>query len=356
MMSDAPAEGGRDGAGGRPSMGPPTPTDTALGVLTGIGEVLALQLLFVAASLPIVTALPAAAALQRSLYDRRSGHQGAYVSLFLGHFRWSTRRLWAAGLLLPLIYTIVVAAGLFWSGTATPLRWIGLGVVCAGAGLAGATYLAVLAASATSPASARGIALWRDSLASLFAKPLRLALATGLSGFWIVLAVRFPSLLLVGSGLAPAAIVAWVVLPGPVTRTRASSSRTSSPSRRAAGPPPFQVGPDPTPRSPASRMLHRPLLEGIGADVIRRTGADQDEAASPSKPSICQPLESSRTSRSGQDRCTPKPLAASSPAPATSAHTRTAASVSSPTAAEPGRASAIRIWLPEAAAAARSAS
>jgi hypothetical protein len=184
------------------------------------GEVLILQLLFVLASLPLVTVLPAAVALQRSLHQLVVLKTPRPAENFILNLRWSLRRFWLAGLLAPLAVTAITGAGLFWWSATTPVRWIALVVVCCAGGLALVGYLALLAAAATTPTESRFKDVGRAALHLVRRGPLALAAALVLHLVWLALAVRFPTILLVGSGLVPAGII-WFVVDRPASRDHA---------------------------------------------------------------------------------------------------------------------------------------
>src|SRR3954449_3033594 len=89
-------------------------TTTPFAALTRLGEVLILQLLFLVASVPVVTVLPAAMALQRSLSEQLSGTPRP-AATFVSHLSWTLRRFWLTGLLLVVGVVVGAVAWQFWS-------------------------------------------------------------------------------------------------------------------------------------------------------------------------------------------------------------------------------------------------
>ena len=85
-------------------MKPTTPTRSArlLSVFEVAGDILLLQLLFVVASLPVVTMLPAALALQRSLGATFVEGRPRPAKVYWENFRWAMVRSWKVAVLLPL--------------------------------------------------------------------------------------------------------------------------------------------------------------------------------------------------------------------------------------------------------------
>jgi hypothetical protein len=189
-------------------------TQTTWDALSRAGEVLTLQLLFVLTSLPIVTVVPAALALQRSLHQLLVLKAPKPSPLFFENFRWAVRGFWVVGLGAALGVATISSAGVFWWSTTLPGRWIPLSLVCLVGGLALAGYLSLLAVATTAPAVCSLRRAWPAVLHVLSTRSLALALAVTLEIIWLNFAVRFPTILLIGSGLVPAGIV-WHLVARP---------------------------------------------------------------------------------------------------------------------------------------------
>lgn len=194
-------------------------------LLDTVGNALILQLAFVVFSLPIVTALPAAVALQRQLSDLHSGERTGFVP-FAKEFMRSWRASWPLGIALPLVATGFAAAIPFWYSAAFPFSRVGLGFVVCLLGLAGGSYLNVLRA-----AEIARDARWRQWLAIGFEQLVRHALRSlcALIAFfaWLVTLAYVPTLILVGSGIVPALIARHVLAPPADNRARDSQASRS---------------------------------------------------------------------------------------------------------------------------------
>jgi uncharacterized membrane protein YesL len=173
------------------------------------GDILWLQLLFVAASLPLVTVFPAAVALQRSLREVLLEGRSRPTAVYWRNLSWAWRRTWKAALLPPGFLAAAAVSLVFWLAANSAAGVVALCVLVPLYGVALAAYLAVLSSSMT---SARGDSL-RDWCAASWvlvkARPLPMALSVVVMGTWFLLLARLPTLLLVGTGLVPAALAWW---------------------------------------------------------------------------------------------------------------------------------------------------
>lgn len=193
---------------------PPQPAPArALGVATAAGDALLLQICFVLTALPLVTVLPAAIALQRSLREVFVGGAPASAARFGLHFLAALRQTWKIAVVPPAFGLVAIVSAAFWASAGGPVGTIALGLLAILSGAAASAYVALVAAAATLPRAAhlRRCALTAWALARR--RPLQLAGAVVLSATWALLMARLPTLLLVSSGLVPAALAWWAAAP-----------------------------------------------------------------------------------------------------------------------------------------------
>lgn len=193
-----------------------------LGLFEVAGDVLLLQLMFVAASLPVITMLPAALALQRSLGDVFIEGRPRPGRIYWANLRWALVRSWKVALLLPLFAVLGSASLLFWLAADRPAGTVALVILIPLFGVVVAGYIAVLAAVLqttgalkTGPGAAKnGPREWLQGALSLApARALPLALSVVVMATWLLLLAKLPTLVLVGTGLIPAGLAWWVAAP-----------------------------------------------------------------------------------------------------------------------------------------------
>ena len=174
------------------------------------GDVLWLQLLSLACSLPIVTAVPAAVALQRSL--RRLSAEG-FVSAprFGAEFAVAWKQCWLLGLVVPPSAAVAALSALLWSAAPAPFGALGLGLLIPLAVLAAAAYLVFLGVASDSDRSEGAGPLLARTGRALLRRPVPAVLAAIALGAWIGVLIRVPTLALAGSGLVPA-LLAWMAV------------------------------------------------------------------------------------------------------------------------------------------------
>ena len=195
-------------------MGQPKGRNRAAGVAAGLevtGEVLLLQILFLAFSLPLVTTVPAAVALQRSFRQVILEDKSGASRRFFHEFVWAWARVGVPGLLAPVLAGAAVFSTLFWLSTPGPLGTVALCVIIPLCGIATAFYLALLAAAMDIDATADRRTLWDASRKIVLTKPLPLAGCVLALATWGILALRLPTLIPLGSGLVPA-LLAWLLV------------------------------------------------------------------------------------------------------------------------------------------------
>ena len=210
---------------------PTTPTRSArlLGVFEVAGDILLLQLLFVVASLPVVTMLPAALALQRSLGATFVEGRPQPAKIYWESFRWAMARSWKVAVLLPLFMIAAAASIFFWLAADGPVGSIALTILIPLYGMAVAGYVAVLAAvletsaaetsALETSAAETGNAMdgprdWLRRAWSLAPdRAMPLALSVVVMATWFLLLAKLPTLVLVGTGLVPAGLAWWVAAP-----------------------------------------------------------------------------------------------------------------------------------------------
>jgi len=201
----------------------PSRSARLLGVFEMTGDILTLQLLFLVASLPVITMFPAALALQYSLGDTFVEGRPRPARIFWVNFTWAIRRTWKVAILLPLFMLLAAASLLFWL---TAGGWAGVVALCILIPMYGvliASYVAVLASALQATTSkmstfdSDSIAGFREwlhlvwSLAQSRAIPLALSVVVMVT--WLLVLAKLPTLVLVGTGLVPAGLAWWVAAP-----------------------------------------------------------------------------------------------------------------------------------------------
>jgi len=180
-----------------------------IAAISAIGTALLLQLCFVICAVPLITAVPAAIALQRSFSDDRLGEKTGVLS-YLRHFAAAWRQSWPLGIVGALLAAGFVVGGFFWLSVHAPLGYVAVGTLSFLGGLIAATYLNLLARADQDRAVS-----WRPLLAqaraALVGGPLRSLLGVVILGAWYFVLASVPPLVLVGSGLIPTLIVHYVI-------------------------------------------------------------------------------------------------------------------------------------------------
>jgi hypothetical protein len=193
-----------------------------LGLFEVAGDVLLLQLMFVVASLPVITMLPAALALQRSLGDVFLEGRPRPARIYWENLRWAVVRSWKVALLLPLFTVLAAASLLFWLAADGPVGIVALSILMPMYGVVVAGYIAVLAAVLQTTGTLQTRAFdskdgpreWLQSALSLApGRALPLALSVVVMATWLLLLAKLPTLVLVGTGLVPAGLAWWVAAP-----------------------------------------------------------------------------------------------------------------------------------------------
>lgn len=173
--------------------------------LTALGDALILQLTFFILSIPLVTAAPAAVALQRQLSALREGEVTGVLPL-LREFRRAWRQSWTLGVLVAAIAAGFTVAIPFWFSTGAWFGLAGVSFLVALLGLASACYLNLLLA-----ADVHRQEDWHAWLATGFvhlaSHPMRSAWAMLQLITWLALLVSLPALAVIGTGLVPALII-----------------------------------------------------------------------------------------------------------------------------------------------------
>lgn len=183
-------------------------------VLTGlevVGEVLLLQILFLLFSLPLVTVLPAAVALQRAFRQVILEDKPGATRRFSREFAWAWSRVGLPGALAVILAAAAVFSIFFWLSTPGLLGTVALCIIVPLCGVAAAFYLALLAAAMETDPSTTRRNLWDASLKIVLTKPLPLGACVLALATWGILALRVPTLIPLGSGLVPA-LLAWLLI------------------------------------------------------------------------------------------------------------------------------------------------
>jgi hypothetical protein len=182
-----------------------------IAAISTIGTALLLQVCFVVCALGVITAVPAAIALQRSLSDDRIGERVGILS-YLRHFATAWRQSWPLGIVGALLTVGFVVGGLFWLSVHAPLGYVAVGTLSFLGGLAAATYLNLLSCS-DRDRNQRWRPLLGQAREALFGRPLRSLGSVVALGAWYFVLASIPPLVLVGSGVVPALIVRYVIEP-----------------------------------------------------------------------------------------------------------------------------------------------
>lgn len=176
-----------------------------------IGEALLLQLLFVVTSVPLVTVLPAAVALQRSFRQVILEDKPGAFRRFMSEFSWAWKRFAWAGVATAFLAVVAVFSILFWLSTPGALGIAALCVIIPLCGAAAGFYLALLAAAMEAGNNASGRTLWEAARQLVLRRPLPLSGCVIAMATWGVLALRLPTVIPLGSGLVPA-LLAWLLV------------------------------------------------------------------------------------------------------------------------------------------------
>lgn len=175
------------------------------------GDVLLLQILFLVFSLPLVTVVPAAVALQRTFRQVILEDKPGSTRRFLTEFRWAWARVGLSGLLAAIFTATAAFSILFWLSTPGLLGMGALCIIIPLCGVAVAFYLALLAVVMEADPSATRRNLWDAVVNIVLTKPLPLGGCVLALATWGILALRLPTLIPLGSGLVPA-LLAWLLV------------------------------------------------------------------------------------------------------------------------------------------------
>jgi uncharacterized membrane protein YesL len=182
-----------------------------MAVLETIGDTLLLQVLFLLVSLPLFTMVPAAIALQRALRKTVIEERPGVTRSFFREFSWAWPRIGYLGLAVPVAMAAAVFSILFWLATPGVPGLLALCVIIPICGIGAAAYVALLAASMFAEDDATRPELMGSTRALVLANPLPLAGCVVVLSTWLLLALRLPTLIPLGSGLVPA-FLAWLLV------------------------------------------------------------------------------------------------------------------------------------------------
>lgn len=184
----------------------------AFGFLDTAGSVLVLQLLFLVTSALVITAVPAAVALQRALPAAFDGTQAHPVRSWVSQLRMAFSQSWVLGLGLPFLVLAALGSLLAWMQIGGSWASAAIGLLAALACLALVTWLGMLAAAASAPDTHRWVDWLRAAPSLVLARPVWSIAAAVVLVTWLALSYRLPTLLLITSGLVPALLVQWAFL------------------------------------------------------------------------------------------------------------------------------------------------
>lgn len=178
-------------------------------IVDAIGNALILQLCFVLCSIPLVTIVPSAVALQRSLDGYRAGERTGFLP-YLAQLRRAWSQYWRLGLLAAAVGVGAAMGLLFWLQVESTIGHLAVGLLMFWSGLGAALYLSLLEASSAFP-DLDGRTVLSRAVAVVRSHPLRSLLGLMLFWSWLVVLMMVPTLALVGSGLIPAIIARYAL-------------------------------------------------------------------------------------------------------------------------------------------------
>lgn len=184
-----------------------------LQAFTTMGDVLYLQILFVVAAIPVVTILPTAIALQRSLRAVMVEGKPKVTAQFIIELKWALAKTWRIAIVLPLLMIAGFTSIVFWASAHSTVGTIALSILLPLLGLATASYIAFLATAMMASHDSSFKDLARQTLAVAKKHPLQLAACIVVMTTWFMLLGRLPTMSLIGTGLVPAALAWWVADP-----------------------------------------------------------------------------------------------------------------------------------------------
>lgn len=182
-----------------------------LAALEVVGEVLLLQILFLLFSLPLVTVVPAAVALQRVFRQVILEDKPGAARRFSREFSWAWSRVGLPGALAVILAAAAAFSIFFWLSIPGLPGTVALCIIVPLCGVAIAFYLALLAAAMETDASTTRRDMWDASLKIVLTRPLPLGACVLTLATWGILALRLPTLIPLGSGLVPA-LLTWLLI------------------------------------------------------------------------------------------------------------------------------------------------
>jgi len=178
-----------------------------------VGSALALQLLFVLTALPLITALPAALALQNEWERFRLGERTTVASFFAA-FAAAWRARWLPGVLAPVFCAMLFVTYTFWAAVPGWPGVLAMGLLAGLAFVALCCWLSILATATAAQMRGDGLLPWmRNASGELLMRFPRYLLGLAVMITWFcALRFSFP-LALVGSGILPALLAHWAANP-----------------------------------------------------------------------------------------------------------------------------------------------
>ncbi|MGJ3190766.1 DUF624 domain-containing protein [Paenarthrobacter sp. FR1] len=199
------------------------PRGTALlAALDVVGDMLILQLLFLVTSLPLITVVPAAIALQRALQKTVLEDRPGVARAFMREFSWAWNRVGKISWPAPFVVAAAAFSILFWLSTPGALGAVALCVIIPLCGILAAGYIALLVAAMKAEDGTTRQGLTDLTLRIILSKPLPLAGCVIALATWLLLMLRVPTLIPLGSGLVPAMLAWLMVRKAPNTESRVS--------------------------------------------------------------------------------------------------------------------------------------
>ncbi|WP_426225793.1 DUF624 domain-containing protein [Pseudarthrobacter sp. DSP2-3-2b1] len=176
-----------------------------------VGDVLLLQILFLLVSLPLLTLVPAAIALQRALRKTVIEDRPGVTRVFFSEFRWAWTRVGVLGISVPVFMAAAVFSILFWLASPGGVGIVALCVIIPLCGAVAAGYVALLAAAMAADETITRRGLLENARTLVFTRALPLAGTVIALCTWLLLTFRLPTVIPIGSGLVPA-FLAWLLV------------------------------------------------------------------------------------------------------------------------------------------------
>jgi hypothetical protein len=186
------------------------------------GDLILLHGCFLVACVPVVTVVPAAFSLQRSMEDLLLRGDTTIASTYRKHFLWAVRRFTLVSVVV-LVYAALLVVSLYlWASFTGVVKIAGLCLVGGLGLLSTGLYLCALAWSGT-PGGRKTVdahdpdrtgdtwrTLWHGARDRFAAQPVPVIACVAVVWVWLLILLRAPGLGVFGLGLVPALLAYWL--------------------------------------------------------------------------------------------------------------------------------------------------